>query len=256
MIDLTKKAKISLEKKGLSAEQAEIVFVLDYSASMNGLFRKGTVQKVTERLLAIGMNMDRNKRIRVFLFGDKAYELPHPATERNIDGYVKREVTSKYEFESSTEYAPVMKLVARSTLNLQETNHRVTEVVQAKGLFRRLFRKKEVIKNKETEGFSYTAQHPVFVFFVTDGDNFDKAATEELIKKYAELPIFWQFIGVGNSSFSFLEKLDRIDGRVVDNANFFQVNDIDKISDEELYNRLLNEYPKWLQEVRRKGILK
>lgn len=94
------------------------------------------------------------------------------------------------------------------------------------------------------------------MFFVTDGDNFDRSQTEKLIKEYAKLPIFWQFIGVGDSSFSFLEKLDEMKGRFIDNANFFQVNDIDRISDEQLYNRLLNEYPKWLQEARRKGILK
>ena len=43
-------------------------------------------------------------------------------------------------------------------------------------------------------------------------------------------------------------------GRVVDNANFFSLDDVDKISDEELYNKLLNEFPMWLKEAIEKGI--
>ena len=40
------------------------------------------------------------------------------------------------------------------------------------------------------------------------------------------------------------------------NANFFHVNDIASISDDELYNRLLDEFPSWLKEVRRNDILR
>jgi hypothetical protein len=46
-----------------------------------------------------------------------------------------------------------------------------------------------------------------------------------------------------------------IEGRFIDNANFFHIKDIEKVSDEELYNNLLNEFPIWLTEVKSKGIL-
>lgn len=249
MIDLTKKAKISLEKKGLATEKAEIGFVLDISGSMSSMFSNGVVQKVTERLLGIGMNMDDNKQIQVFLFGQKAHEVRNPAQENNIDGYVKREITSRYQLEGSTKYAPVMRMVVDRMVE----GNAPAPLSQPKGLFGKLFGKKEVVQNTPVE---VNNQLPIFIFFVTDGDNFDQAETEKLIKEYAHLPVFWQFIGVGRSSFSFLEKLDRMEGRFIDNANFFQVNNIDKISDEELYNMLLNEYPMWLKEARMKGILK
>jgi hypothetical protein len=45
-----------------------------------------------------------------------------------------------------------------------------------------------------------------------------------------------------------------MEGRVTDNANFFEVKDIDAISDEELYDRLLNEFPLWLKDAIIKGI--
>ncbi|NYE06634.1 hypothetical protein F4694_003414 [Bacillus niacini] len=43
--------------------------------------------------------------------------------------------------------------------------------------------------------------------------------------------------------------------RFIDNANFFHIKDIEKVSDEELYNNLLNEFPAWLTEAKTKGIL-
>ena len=68
--------------------------------------------------------------------------------------------------------------------------------------------------------------------------------------------IFWQFIGIGYSNFDVLRRLDTMDGRVVDNANFSHLDDISQVSDEELYDQLLNEFPMWLKEAKEKRILK
>jgi hypothetical protein len=46
-----------------------------------------------------------------------------------------------------------------------------------------------------------------------------------------------------------------MEGRFIDNANFFHIKDIEKISDEELYNQLLNEFPEWINEAKEKGVL-
>lgn len=67
--------------------------------------------------------------------------------------------------------------------------------------------------------------------------------------------MFIQFIGIGYESFSFLKGLDDLPGRYLDNANFFAANDIDRISDEKLYERLMNEYPIWLDQARQKGLV-
>ena len=53
-----------------------------------------------------------------------------------------------------------------------------------------------------------------------------------------------------------MRKLDDMDGRYVDNANFFAIEnlaDIEVIDDVSLYTKLLDEYPKWLNcpEVRK-----
>ena len=67
--------------------------------------------------------------------------------------------------------------------------------------------------------------------------------------------MFVQFVGIGKEDFPFLRKLDELPGRLIDNAGFMQVNDLDQIKDAELYDRLLNEFPRWLEKAREKAIL-
>jgi hypothetical protein len=44
-------------------------------------------------------------------------------------------------------------------------------------------------------------------------------------------------------------------GRRVDNAGFFALDDMNEVDDEELYDRLLTEFPGWLQAARAAGVL-
>lgn len=92
---------------------------------------------------------------------------------------------------------------------------------------------------------------PVYVIFITDGDNMDKADTTETIIEAAKKPIFWQFVGLGSSKFSYLESLDNLEGRYVDNADFFSVKNADDIT----YKDLLKEFPTWLSDQKVKDML-
>lgn len=53
-----------------------------------------------------------------------------------------------------------------------------------------------------------------------------------------------------------MQQLDTMEGRVVDNANFIHIENISTISDETLYNQLLNEFPQWLKAAKDKGIIR
>lgn len=92
---------------------------------------------------------------------------------------------------------------------------------------------------------------PVYVIFITDGDNMDKANTTATITEAAKKPIFWQFVGLGDSKFSYLESLDNLEGRYVDNADFFSVKDANDIT----YKDLLKEFPTWLSDQKVKDML-
>ncbi|WP_252867439.1 VWA domain-containing protein [Janthinobacterium lividum] len=45
-------------------------------------------------------------------------------------------------------------------------------------------------------------------------------------------------------------------GRLVDNANYFSVSSPDEHSDAELYDLLMTEYPGWLKLARGNGLLR
>src|SRR5690606_5556810 len=109
LIDLSKKAKITLEKKGVFGEKVNVVLALDISISMRDLFKNGTVQEVVERILAIGMNMDSNAEIDVYLFGEKAHNAGS-VSEGSIQGYVDKIIGGRYDLEYGTRYAGVMEM--------------------------------------------------------------------------------------------------------------------------------------------------
>ncbi len=93
------------------------------------------------------------------------------------------------------------------------------------------------------------------MLFFTDGGFSRKREIAALIRTAAALPAFWQFVGLGKANYGLLSTLDELPDRVVDNAGFFAVDDIDTLTDAELYARLLSEFPDWLRAARQAGIL-
>jgi hypothetical protein len=106
------------------------------------------------------------------------------------------------------------------------------------------------------------SKEPALVVFQTDGGPVNKLAAERYVCKAARLPMFWQFVGFGDAKskqFEFLRKLDELavpQRRAVDNAGFFHAgSDPLRMSDAELYDRLVGEFPRWLSTARARGIV-
>ena len=98
--------------------------------------------------------------------------------------------------------------------------------------------------------------NPTYVAFITDGGNSDKGPTNEIMKRLSGLPAFVQFIAVGREdSFPYLQRLDDLKGREVDNAGFFAVEDPKGIGDDQFFELMMGEFPQWLQAARSAGIL-
>ena len=87
---------------------------------------------------------------------------------------------------------------------------------------------------------------PAFIIFITDGDNSDKYETDAIVRELSKYNMFVQFVGIGYDSFSYLKKLDNLSGRESDNTGFITVKDINKLNDEDLYSKLLEQYKDWL----------
>ena len=216
VVDLSKKAAFAANQHGIAGQRAQVVLVLDISASMNALYKSGVVQRVIERILGLAVSFDDDGQIDLLLFGTHAYQLP-PVTLDEIDGYVERVILSQYKIREATHYAPPLRLLL--------------------------------------DKYKAPQPAPVFVIFLTDGGNADKPASAEVIRELSKQPVFVQFVGIGKEDFPFLKKLDELPGRMIDNAGFMHVNDLDTVKDAELYQRLLNEFPQWRIKVREQGIV-
>ena len=212
LLDLRKdKVELCLQKNKLLDAKARVAVVLDYSGSMRELCQNGIVQATLERLLPIALNFDDNDAMEVWIFENSYRRLPD-VTLQNYYGYVDREILRKGFRMGGTNYAPVMK-----------------DVVE-----KYIMEKPEPIAD--------------YVIFITDGDCSDRTEAKEELIRNSKTPIFWQFVGVGSARFDFLQRLDEMSGRYVDNANFFVLNDVLEVSDDEIYDRLLAEFPSWLKQ--------
>ncbi len=217
LADITKKAVISLKKKDLIDAVASVALVIDRSGSMLKQYKGGDVQKVFDRVLPLALMFDDNKELDVWAFAERYRRLSSIRVD-NIKGYVENEAGGwkKWDIGGSNNEVPVIENVI-----------------------------KEYKQNKI----------PAYVIFISDGGVRESTKIKKLITQAAAYPIFWQFVGLGGKNYGILEKLDTLDNRIIDNANFFSLDGIDKITDEELYNKLLNEFPIWIKEAKIKGII-
>jgi hypothetical protein len=245
LLSLTKHAAVSLAKRGLTDHTARVALCLDISASMSGLYRSGKIQALCERVLALGLRFDDNEQVDVFLFGANAHEVGELGMH-NFQAFLSG-VLRQYPLEGGTMYGSAMRMIRRQYFSFDGPRQQ-----------------------------PISAHQPVYVMFVTDGATFDRAVTVEQLRASAFEPIFWQFMAIGNSpkavdysanqkpgflkrllttDFAFLENLDTLPGRFLDNANFFAVNDPANVPDEMLFELMMTEYPGWLEQARRAGLL-
>ncbi|MFD8199120.1 VWA domain-containing protein [Streptomyces sp. NPDC059701] len=228
---------VSLSKHGATGVTARVVLVLDASGSMSFLYSKGVVADVVERMAAVAAQLDDDGEMQAWTFASNPARLPD-LTLGDLPEWLRLHV-------------------------------RVGEV----GLFRR-GRKKGLhddqvdmravgIQNEEQKVIAEVrafvrdnpAQAPTLVLFFSDGGVYRNDEIERELREAVEEPVFWQFVGLGRSNYGVLERFDTLPGRRVDNVGFFAVDDIGTVPDQELYDRLLSEFPSWIAAAGRAGIL-
>lgn len=217
LVNLIKQAAVSLEKRGLGDARYRVKLVLDVSASMIDQFKSGAVHDLVQRALALAARLDDDGSVEVYLFGIKCRRVGSVSLE-NADRFVRE---LRFDFEGGTHYGPVMTLVRDDA-------------------------------RREVSDF------PVLVLFVTDGGTSNPAAVIKQMREASNEALFWKFMGIeeGRVNFEFLEKLDDLSGRVVDNADFFRVSSPIRVPDAELFECLVNELDGWERAARSAGILK
>ena len=240
-IDITKKANINLlktkvdivlQKKGISKDVARVALVLDISGSMSHQYSSGAVQAFLERIVPVASRLDDDGKLDVWFFGSN-FKRTTSVRETNVDGYIKKEC-------GEMKRALLVFKMPSLMLDLGGGNNEPPVI-------------RDVIKQYTQEEPSSL---PTFIVFLSDGGITDEPGIKKAVIDAAKYPIFWQFVGLAGSNYGILERLDTMSGRIVDNADFFHVDDLGKITDEQLYERLLNEFPSWMKQARAKGVLR
>ena len=220
LVNLAKKATISLEKRQLQQLTAKVALVLDATGSMNRQYKQGRVQEVVNRLLPLAVSFDDDQALDCWAFGQHSQYLGAVGLDNYVDfidsvqgGWRKWELGSRTNNE-----AGVMEVV--------------TQFYQNDGL-----------------------DVPVYILFISDGGVRDTRGISKIMTEAANLPIFWQFVGLGGHHYGILKELDEMTGRLIDNCSFFELDDLDDISEEALYENMLEEFPSWLKEARDIGLI-
>ncbi|MFC3576288.1 vWA domain-containing protein [Streptomyces yaanensis] len=223
LVSLYKTAGVSLRKHGLDGLRAAVYLVVDYSGSMKPYYKDGSVQALADRVLGLSAHLDDDGSVPVVFFST------------DVD--------------------------AVTDISLADHRGRIDRIVAGLGHMGKTsyhLAMDAVIDHYVDSG----STAPALVVFQTDGGPINKLAAERYLCNAAKLPMFWQFIGFGDpgsKQFEFLRKLDELavpGKRVVDNAGFFHAgSDPRKVSDDELYDRLVAEFPQWLRAARAQGIV-
>lgn len=216
LVSLVKPLVFELKKKNLETTVARVGLVLDISGSMVPRFKNGTVQSIVNKTLPLAVQFDDDGELDFWFYGTTARKM----NSVNLKNY--------------------------TTAVPEDWKHLMLDLGG---------RNNEPIVMRMVVDEYKDTKIPAYVLFITDGGVNQKREIQNIITEASHLPIFWQFVGVGGKNYGILEKLDTMTGRYVDNAGFFALDDFKKVSNEELYARLLEEFPSWLEEIKRKGMI-
>lgn len=227
LVNSTSVPKVSLEKSKVSLDKhlvnlkkeknvdltqhvCRVEVYIDISGSMKGRFFNGKVQDALTRIFPVALKFDDDGVMPISAFGNGVYPLV-PMTLENYATYVEKEIMSKFSINEGTNYAPFVK---------------------------------QAIRRAEEDN-----KYPLFNIVITDGNCWDKTQSDKAFRKSSKYKTFFQCVGIGHDDFEYLRKIDDLDGREVDNTAFVKVDELENLTDEQLYDKLLEQYPQWLHEM-------
>ncbi|MDX2388873.1 VWA domain-containing protein [Streptomyces sp. DK15] len=230
---------VSLSKAGATGVTARVILVLDASGSMSALYSRGTVANVVERMAAVAAQLDDDGEMQAWTFATNPARLPDLAVG-DLPDWLRLHVRVGQMSLFGRKKPP--KGLQPGQVDMRAVGFQNEE--------------QKVIAEVRAYARTQSPSVPTLVLFFSDGGVYRNDEIERELRAAVDEPVFWQFVGLGRAGFGVLERFDTMAGRRVDNVGFFAVDDIDKVSDPELYDRLLSEFPSWLRAARQAGILR
>jgi stress response protein SCP2 len=231
---------VSLRKHGAAGVLARVILVLDASGSMSGLYARGVVADVVERMAAVAAQLDDDGEMQAWTFASHPARLPDLRIAELpvwLRLHVRVGELSLFGRPKKPRHGLQPGQVDMRFVGIQNEEQKVIAEVRA------------YVRANPTAA-------PTLVLFFSDGGVYRNAQIEQQLREAVEEPVFWQFVGLGRANYGVLERFDTLPGRRVDNVGFFAVDDIAGVPDAELYDRLLSEFPSWMTAARQAGILR
>lgn len=250
LLSLAKTAVQAVDHSGLNGQKAKVALALDFSGSMGRVYRSGAMQRLVEKSLALATQFDDDGAIDFFVFDSTAAYLGEISID-DFAGSVDR--LTKGRSMGSTNYADAF-LTIRNHFGFAPTGGAVSVPRQKRGFFG-FGKAHPAAIAPAVEASKTPADIPVYVLFLTDGAPDNQSKAVRALTEVSTAPIFWKFLSIGRESMVFLEKLDTLTDRFMDNANYEPIGDVDAISDADLFKKMLTEFPDWLKEARAKNLI-
>lgn len=230
LLSLRKDLDAKLDARDLTGLTSQVAIVLDFSGSMGPLYPHD-VQELLNKAVALATALDDDGEIDFFIFHTSAEYLG---------------TVSLANFRTA-----VADLTGRK--NMGSTNYEAafTSVVN------KLHPTKGFFGGKKTANapLSKPADLPALALFITDGFPDDQKAAEVALAAASFRPIFWQMFSIGQP-IQFLQNLDDLDGRYIDNADYKNFANLSALTADELFDAVLDEFPGWVAEERSRGQIK
>lgn len=228
--------QLCLQKAGVSSKPSvELAFILDVSGSFEDEHRQGVTNELLTRLVPWGLTFDPDRKLDVITFsdGEHSVQAVGSVTADNYEGFVANEVIDRVKgWCGGTDYSYAIEKALRDFGWL---------AAKQPGLFGRLMGRKAEVRERKRS----------LVIMVTDGDNFDKERTMNVLRESESRGdgVYFLFLGISNqgSKFPFLDKI----GDAFSNTGFINIKNLRtfvKQSDEDINGRLLTtELTDWLK---------
>lgn len=246
LVSLAKKATISLEKNNLNDIHCKVAFILDASGSMTSQYQNGDVQKVVNRVFPLAVHFNGKDDLNIWRFALHE-EKGNNINFLNYKNYVNEDNNGWKSWMSRLNSGYNNEPIVMEAILKHYFNINVPQPVN------KLFSTNYSAFDKLPD--LLPPQEPLFVIFISDGGVSKNEYIKSLIKWSSKLPVFWQFIGIGGNYYGALEEFDNLPGRFIDNADFFDLDTLDSLTEDELYLKMTQEFPNWLKEARTKNLI-
>ena len=240
LIDLSKKVEIVLTKRNLTNVKAQVGVAMDISGSMQKLYSNGTVQLTMDRLLAVACKFDDNQTLDAWTFSN-GYDAIKPITPDLFSVYVQQHILDNRKVAKwgGTNYAPVIQAA------IEHYGFEAPAAPSTGGGFFSMFKKPDAPAHVSIPTPSTVNAPPAFLIVVTDGENSDAQAARRVFEAAAKYDIYIEFVGIGNTDFRFIEEV----ADEYPNVGFVAIRDLESMSDETLYDSLVNnEFAEWIKQ--------